>query len=272
MAKTERRKLGDILIERNLVSKTQLDEALSQQKATGLRIGELLIKKGAVTEEDLLSALAEHYGLPYQKKIEFHDPDGILKTLPSHFLTRNKLVPFNVQKKNVRVGVVDPLNLHPFDDLKMVLPDHKFEAVLTAEDEIQRIIHTHFAIQESDAREVIDEISDDFESIEGSFSETEDLLEVANDAPIIRLVNRLITQAVHERASDIHIEPYEQDLAVRFRIDGIMYRKATPPKKLQNAVISRVKIMSNLNIAENRLPQDGRIQLKIGGKDIDIRV
>ncbi len=272
MTKTEKKKLGDILIERGVISKTQLDEALQLQKTTGLRLGELLIKKGVVTEDDLLSCLAEHYDIPFHKKLEFSDPEGVLKNIPPHFLNKNKFVPFSVQKKVVFVGVADPLNLHPFDDLKMILPEHRFEAILTSEDEIQKIIHSHFAQTESDAREVIDEISDDFESLDDSFSETEDILEVANDAPIIRLVNRLITQAVHERASDIHIEPFEQELSVRFRIDGIMYRKATPPKKLQNAVISRVKIMSNLNIAENRLPQDGRIQLKIGGKDIDIRV
>ena len=271
-SKPEKKKLGDILIERGIISKIQLDEALKLQKTTGHRLGEILLKKGSITEDDLLSSLAQYFDIPFEKKLEYSDHAGVLKNIPPHFMNKNKFVPFSIKKKIVYVGVADPLNLHPFDDLKMILPDYRFEAVLTPEDEIQRIIHSHFAPQETDAREVINEISDDFESLDESFSETEDILEVANDAPIIRLVNRLITQAVHERASDIHIEPFEQELSVRFRIDGIMYRKATPPKKLQNAVISRVKIMANLNIAENRLPQDGRIQLKIGGKDIDIRV
>jgi general secretion pathway protein E len=272
MARVERKKLGDILIERNIITRTQLDEALSQQKAIGLRLGEFLVKKGYATEDDIISALASFFNIQYGKKLEFFDSNGVLAKLPIHFLNRNKLVPYNVSKKTVLVGITDPLNVHPFDDLKMILPDMKFEPVLTSEDEVTRIIQSHFSQQTTDAREVINEISDDFENLDSTFSETEDLLEVANDAPIIRLVNKLITQAVHERASDIHIEPYEQDLAVRFRIDGILYRKATPPKKIQNAIISRIKIMSSLNIAENRLPQDGRIQLKIGGKDIDIRV
>jgi general secretion pathway protein E len=155
----------------------------------------------------------------------------------------------------------------------MIFPDHQFEPVLTSETEIRKILQGHFNLSGGDAGDVIDDISEeDLDSLGGTVSETEDILEAANDAPIIKLVNRFITQAVNERASDIHIEPYEQELSVRYRIDGILYKKVTPPKKLQNAIISRVKIMSSLNIAENRLPQDGRIQLKIGGKEIDIRV
>ena len=166
------------------------------------------------------------------------------------------------------------LNIQPLDDLKMIFPEYDFEAVLTTEDEIQRIISTISTCMKAESTDdVIEDLEEsDFEILTSSISETEDIMDMANEAPIIRLVNTFIKQAVTDRASDIHIEPYEKELIVRFRIDGILYKMYTPPKKYQGAIISRIKIMANLNIAENRLPQDGRIQLKIAGKDIDIRV
>jgi general secretion pathway protein E len=274
MARSTRKKIGEILIDRKITTKARLEESLALQKPGGARIGEILVKKGYATDEDIISALADQHGIIFRKTLEFKDATGILKKAPVHFLVKNRLVPFHVEKHVILVGVADPLNIHPFDNLRMLYPDYHFEPVLTLEDEILRVIHAQFGGHHGDgAGEVIDTMEeDDLDSLGGSISETEDLLEAANDAPIIKLVNRVITQAVHERASDIHIEPYETEFIFRFRIDGILYKKVTPPKKVQNAVISRVKIMSGLNIAENRLPQDGRIQLKIGGKEIDIRV
>ena len=156
----------------------------------------------------------------------------------------------------------------------MLLPDHNLIPVLTTGEEIQRVVHTNYeSLKSETTNDVIEDLEEsEFEILSSQMSETTDIMDMANDAPIIRLVNTIIKQAVNDRASDIHIEPYEKDLAVRFRIDGILYQLFSPPKKYQSAIISRIKIMSNLNIAENRLPQDGRIQLKIGGKDIDIRV
>jgi general secretion pathway protein E len=273
MTRAVRKKIGEILVDRKMIAKAKLEEALKIQKPGGARIGEILIKKGFSTEEQIVSSLADQHGIIYRKTLEFKDPEGVLKKIPLHFLVKNRVVPFHVEKYLVLVGIADPLNIHPVDDLRMLLPDFHFEPVLTSEDEILRVINAQFGGHQADgATEAIDSIEEDDGDLDSAISETEDLLEAANDAPIIKLVNRLITQAVHERASDIHIEPFEQELFVRFRIDGILYKKMTPPKKVQNAVISRVKIMSGLNIAENRLPQDGRIQLKIGGKEIDIRV
>ncbi len=271
--KAETNRLGDILVSHNVISKADLDSVLAAQNGANLRIGELLIRKGLITEDNLYNALAIHYGMPYQKKLEYNDPTELLKKIPGHFLKKNKLVPFNVVKKIVLVGISDALNVHPFDDLKMLLPDYSFEPVLTREEEIQRMLSVIYDTgKDGTASDVIDSIDDsDFDML-SPLSETEDILDMANEAPIIKLVNKIITEAVNSRASDIHIEPYEKDLLVRFRVDGILYKMHTPPKKLQSAIISRLKIMSNLNIAENRLPQDGRIQIKIGTKDIDIRV
>ena len=189
-------------------------------------------------------------------------------------MKRNKMVPFRKKGSTIFVGIIDVLNIQPLDDLKMMFPQFDFEAVLTTDDEIQRIINHHFNVMKAESTDdVIEDLEEsDFEILTSSISETEDIADMANEAPIIRLVNTFIKQAVTDRASDIHVEPYEKELAVRFRIDGILYNMYTPPKKYQGAILSRIKIMANLNIAENRLPQDGRIQLKIAGKDIDIRV
>ena len=266
--------LGKILVSKKIITPEQLQTTLMAQKNSSLRLGQLLIKKGLATHDDVLSALAESYGIPYYKKIEFHDPKELFTAIPVHFLKKNMIVPFKYEKNTIYVAIIDVFNIQPFDDLKMLFPDYSFESVLTSEDETLRIIASHFDMLKTDlSDEAMESLeSGDFEILSTSTSETEDILDMANDAPIIRLVNTIITQAVDDRASDIHIEPYEKDLIVRYRIDGILYQILTPPKKFQGAIISRIKIMSNLNIAENRLPQDGRIQLKIGGKDIDIRV
>lgn len=266
--------LGKILVERKVITPEQLQEALLAQKGTSLRLGQLLIKKGIATEEQILSALAVHHGIIYEKEITFNDPDKIFAEIPVHFLKRNKIVPYAVKKNTIYTAVIDALNLQPFDDLKMMFPDYRFEPVLTSEDEAVKIINSHYDTLRSDLSDdaMEDLEKDDLEILSSAVAETQDIMDMANEAPIIRLVNTIIHQAVDGRASDIHIEPYEKDLIVRYRIDGILYQILTPPKKFQGAIISRIKIMANLNIAENRLPQDGRIQVKIGGKDIDIRV
>ncbi|MBN2039851.1 MAG: type II secretion system ATPase GspE [Spirochaetes bacterium] len=266
---------GQILIDKNLLKAEELQEAfLAQKDASVSQLGQFLLKKGIVKNEDILSALAEYFGIPYQKKIDFHDPDNTFAGIALHFLKKNKIVPFKKNKDIIYVAVADPLNIRPFDDLKMIFPDHTFEVVLTSEEEISKIIRTHFDSLKADTSEdAMEDLEyEDIEILSSQIAETEDILDMANEAPIIRLVNTILTEAVNDRASDIHIEPYEKDLIVRYRIDGILYQTLTPSKKFHGAIVSRIKIMANLNIAENRLPQDGRIQIKIGGKDIDIRV
>jgi general secretion pathway protein E len=266
--------LGQILVEKGVITEEDLRELLIQQKGTSLRLGQLVLKKGLAAGEDvILSALAEQFGVPFQRQITYEDKDGLFSGIPAYFLRKSRIMPFHAEGKVIYVAIADPLNPHPVDDLKVLFPGHEFELVLTAESEIQRIINSHFDVVRSDAAgDMIDTLEDsDFEILSSPVTEAEDILDMANEAPIIRLVNMIISQAVNGRASDIHFEPYEKDLVVRFRVDGILYQMFTPPKKFQGAIISRIKIMANLNIAENRLPQDGRIQIKIGSKDIDIR-
>lgn len=265
---------GRILIEKGIITQEDLQEALLAQKSLKLRLGEIIVRKGLATEEDIMSALSEHYNIPYQMTIPFDDPKNLFSQIPFHFLKNNKIAPFRVEKSTIFVALYDALNIRPLDDLKMLFPEYSFEPVMTTENEIQRLIQSHYDTMNAETTgDFIDDLEDaDLEILSSQAAEAEDILDMANEAPIIRLVNMVLKQAVNDRSSDIHIEPYEKDLVVRFRIDGILYEMFTPPKKFQGAIISRIKIMANLNIAENRLPQDGRIQIKIGGKDIDIRV
>lgn len=262
------KKIGEILVQNGELSQNELESILKLQKETGLRFGEALLKRGAVTEDALLRALSRQIDIEFAEKLEFFDPDGVFKELKTNFFVKYKLVPFCAKKKKITVAVNEP-RIAPIDDLDVIFPDYEISLVLATETEIYRIINENF---EGGAKSDLSDSNSDYDLFSTDILETENILEAANDAPIIRLVNRTISQAVDKKASDIHIEPYENELVIRYRVDGILYQIMSPPKKLQNAVISRIKIMANLNIAENRLPQDGRIQIKVGKKDIDIRV
>ncbi len=266
--------IGKILVDKGVLTPEKLQECLLVQKGSDLKIGQIIIKKNYAEEKDIFEALALQNGLKFMPLLDFHDENKILLTLPLHFLKSNRLVPFHVEDDRIKVALDDVFNLQPFDDLRRLFPSYKIERVLSTGHEISRLLNSHFESAETASTEdIIEDLEEsDFEILSTTASEITDLLDMANEAPIIKLVNTIIRQAVSERASDIHFEVFEKDIVVRFRIDGILYRMYTPPKKYQEAVISRIKIMANLNIAENRLPQDGRIQIKIGGKEIDIRV
>ncbi len=266
--------LGKILVDKKVVTQEELQEALLAQENTPLRLGQLLIKRGIATEEEILQALSIQYDIEFRAHVDFVDPEELFVSIPPQFLKKNNIVPFNTENKKIFVAIIDVLNIYPFDDLKIMFPGYQFVPVITTSSEVQRIINNYYDVFKEDSTDnVIENLEEsEFEILSSPISETEDILDMANEAPIIRLVNMMIKQAINDRASDIHIEPYEKDMIVRFRVDGILYNMYSPPKKFQGAVISRIKIMANLNIAENRLPQDGRIQLKVGGKDIDIRV
>ncbi len=270
-----RRKFGEILIDNRMITEEDLQAGLEAQIGTSLKIGDILVKKEIITDEIVLDTLSEQYGIPFDRKPEFKDSDNILNTLSISYLKKNRIVPYRADRRSITVAVCDPLVYEPVDDIAALFPGKRIHMVLAKSEDIDRIISTHFGTPEDEPADTMfsDLESSDFDLLGGAtFGETEDILDMANEAPIIRFVNRAITEAVRDRASDIHIEPYERELVVRYRIDGILYQMHLPPKKLQSAIISRIKIMSNLNIAENRLPQDGRIQIKVGQKDIDIRV
>ena len=264
-----KKQLGELLLEEGHISRDELQDVLKIQKKSSLKLGQILLKKGVVDEPQILGTLARQYGFKYEAKLTFKY-DSSFDQVPMNLIQKSKLVPLSRDGKIVKVAIQDPADIHPMDDIRACLGDYKVKFVLAPEAEIMRIIHGQFDQASHAAKEVMDGIGEDeyseFEQL------SEDTLDMANEAPIIRMVNAILSQGVQEGASDIHIEPYEKQLDVRYRIDGVLHKRLSPPRMIHAGIVSRIKIMSNLNIAENRLPQDGRIKLKLSGKDIDIRV
>jgi general secretion pathway protein E len=267
------RKLGEILVERGLVSEADLVRLLESERSKGQSLGTLLVQQGLITEEDLLEALSEQLDLPYWRKLEEAGIEHIpVSKVPIAFYRQQKVFPIAFTDGGVKVAVNDPLNLQPLDDLAVFL-GAPVEPVLSSERELMAAINRFFDRETGSTEQVMQDLEgEDLGAIANEIEETDDLLDLASEAPVIRLVNSILTQAVRARASDIHIEPFERELKVRYRIDGLLYNTLTPPRRLQAAISSRIKVMANLNIAERRLPQDGRIRIRVGEKDVDIRV
>jgi general secretion pathway protein E len=267
------RELGEILVERGLVSEADLVRLLEGDRTKGQPLGALLVQQGLITEEDLLESLSEQLGIPYWRKLEEAGIEHIpVSKVPIAFYRQQKVFPIAFSDGGVKVAVSDPLNLQPLDDLAVFL-GVPVEPVLSSERELMAAINRFFDRETGSAEQVMQDLEgEDLGAIANEIEETDDLLDLASEAPVIRLVNSILTQAVRARASDIHIEPFERELKVRYRIDGLLYNTLTPPRRLQAAISSRIKVMANLNIAERRLPQDGRIRIRVGEKDVDIRV
>jgi len=272
----KRKLLGEILIEKEGLKEEEFRECFEIQKQDGRRIGEILLEKGYITEQALLEALSIQNGVPYLDRIdeEIVDKD-LLTQVPVVFAKKNKMIPLYADDGIVTVAVADPLNIQPLDDIGLLL-HRDVEMVLTREKNIIDAINLYYHHDARAAEKVVEEMKEE-ERERGQVyniveEETEDLMDVAEKAPIIKLINTIIFQAVKERASDIHIEGTQKELKVRFRVDGVLYHRLTPPRQYQAAIASRIKIMAKLNIAERRLPQDGKIAIRVAGRDVDIRV
>jgi general secretion pathway protein E len=217
--------------------------------------------------------LAGRFGMAFQPELADGDIDSAwLTRLPLSFARGNLLLPLREEEGRLLVAVGDPANLLALDELSGLfsLP---VEGVVVPKDEVLAAINRWYARHTGSAQEVVAELeAEDLSAVATQFSHTQDLLDLTDEAPVIRLLNSILFQAVKERASDIHIEPFERDLEVRFRIDGILYKMLSPPKIIQEALTSRVKIMGGLNIAEKRLPQDGRFRIVVAGREVDIRI
>ena len=267
--------IGQILIEKGSISKEALEEALLLQKEGKNRIGEVLIQEGLITEGELLQALSVQFRIPYYEALDGKGVDqAIISRIPINFAKKYKLVPIEEKEDGFIVATDDPINIQPLDDLRILL-GLDIEPVIVSEKEILSTINRCYEQAANSPEEIIQDMNDEDSNkilSELEEAETEDLLDATSEAPVIKLVNLILSQAIKSRASDIHIEPYQKDLRVRYRIDGVLYSILSPPKRYQPAIISRIKIMAKLNIAEKRLPQDGRIRIKIADKDIDIRV
>jgi general secretion pathway protein E len=271
-------KLGEILLSINpTLTQGQIDLAVSQnlEKSTQEMIGELLLKKKLVTEDELIKALSMQSGIPLSKKIDDIEIDiELTDKIPISFAKKHLVLPYERQGTTVFVAISNPNDIALIDDLRILLQSN-IKATLAKKNDIMNGIHRAYEptakVDPGLHQDLMDDLdSQDLTSVD--FSETQDLLDSDDEAPIIRLVNSLLFRSIKERASDIHIEPAEKDISVRFRIDGILYEIMRPPKRAQASITSRIKIMADLDIAEKRIPQDGRIKVKLGGRSIDIRV
>ena len=267
--------LGQILVESSTISEEQLQEALSIQRqgTSGKKLGDILIEKEFISEEDMLRALAMQLDLPYYDRLPINDIDpSLVDNIPIQFCRDNKILPIAKDDFNVTVVVADPLNIFPLDDLRIILSTN-INMIVSSPAIIEASINRVFERATDASQKVIDELNVGDGGEDGDLEQTRDLLESTNDEkPIIRLVNGLLARAVKERTSDIHIEPFEDQVLVRFRIDGVLQDKMQIPKRHASSLASRIKIIGKLNIAEKRVPQDGRIAIKVAGKDIDVRL
>ncbi|MCM8778938.1 MAG: type II secretion system ATPase GspE [Candidatus Omnitrophica bacterium] len=273
MAIRETLKLGEMLIEAGVITPEQLEAGLKEHKKTKEFLGVTLVKMGFVSEEELLPVLSKQLGIPFVRIKEMVIEPEIIKRVPAKFASHYKLMPLRMENGTLVIAVTDPLDIHTIDDIKLLL-GYDVKPVLAGEKDITEAIKKYYGIGAGTVEKMLEKTA--VEEAEGKVTEvvTEEVEELAEDASVIKFVNQLLSQAVEERATDVHIEPYEDELKVRFRIDGVLNDISVPPaiRHFASAIVSRIKIMANLNIAERRLPQDGRIIIKIKGKDYDLRI
>ena len=258
------KKLGEILLERGLVTREDLDRALEIQRERGDKLGRILVDLGFIAQKDVLQALSDQLGVPLA---HIDGPPAVspeTERLSSQFLRQAKILPLRLEGQTLTLAMADPLDFETLSAARMatgldILPE------IATESEILDALERYYGEAEKDSAV----LSRDGEE---AAADLEHLRDMASEAPVIRLVNAMIASAVERRASDIHLEPFEREFRVRFRIDGVLHQEEAPPRELKAAIISRVKLMARLNIAERRLPQDGRIKVKALGREVDLRV
>ncbi len=255
------------------IPKEVLVQARKVRAERGCSVAEALRAVGAVPEPELSRILAEASGLSWLAEIRPSDvSESWIREVPIGFARRHRCLPVAEEDGRLVVALADPADLEALHDLRVLL-DRPLKPVLVPPETVEQAINRVYEQGSDRAEEIIEELADGgLDSLAQELEEPRDLLDAADEAPVIRLVNGILSQAVKDRASDIHIEPYEREIQIRYRIDGVLYPVLTPPKTLHAPITSRIKVMAGLDIAEKRLPQDGRIRIKIAGKDIDIRV
>jgi type IV pilus assembly protein PilB len=264
-------KIGEMLLKGNIITPEQLRHALETQKKTKERIGSVLVKSGYIKEPELLAFLGRQFNVPVVDLSKYEINAEVVRLLPEEMVQKHLALPINRVGAKLIVAVADPSNMAIIDAIGFKT-GYAVELVLASEKEITSAINKYFD-QSMDFKDIISELDEDLEVVREEDLDTLDQESRVDDAPVVKLANFVLTDAIKRRASDIHIEPYEKEFRVRYRVDGVLYEVMRPPLKLRNALASRLKIMSSLDIAERRLPQDGRIKLKVGkGREMDFRV
>ncbi|MCX5896096.1 MAG: type IV-A pilus assembly ATPase PilB [Proteobacteria bacterium] len=266
-------KLGELLVKKNIISSQQLGKALEDQKASGEKLGASLIKLGFVKEGELVYFLSEQYGIPSVNLSELEIAEEIIKTIPADVAVKYQVIPLSKRDSTLIIAMVDPSNIFAMDDIKF-LTGYRIEPLIASDSCMRTALDTYYGTTKG-----LDTFLEGMETEGVEYIDDDENVDITNiqraseDAPVIKLVNAILTDAIKKRASDIHVEPYEKSFRVRFRMDGTLYEVMKPPLKMKNAMVSRLKIMSRMDIAERRLPQDGRIKLKMGkGQEMDFRV
>jgi len=285
-----KKRLGEMLVDEGIISEEQLQEAMHEQKIKGGRLEKILISQGYVTQDVIMAFVGTQLGIPHVSLTEIGEiPNDVVFSVPESIAANHCLIPIVKKDKRLTVAMADPLNVFAIDDIKM-MTGFDVDPAIASETEIRAMLSKYYggsgggaaasgggggAEAGGDMQEIINAMGgDNLEVMEEKADEIDiSKLEAAGeDAPVVRLVNLILTEAVRSSASDIHIEPYEKNLRCRYRIDGVLHEVQSPPRSLAAAISSRIKIMSSLDIAERRLPQDGRIKIKVLGKEIDLRV
>jgi type IV pilus assembly protein PilB len=274
-------RLGELLTKASLITQDQLKEALKSQKESGGKLGETLIKLGFVSEEEITECLSQQFGVPSINLAHFEIDGSVIKLIPADVARKYNILPVNKTGATITIAMADPTNVFAMDDIKF-MTGYNVEPVVASELGIKAAIDNYYGSASSlELKKVMEDLqqaeSADLEVLEEEEElDMEALAESAEEAPVVKLCNLILTDAIKRAASDIHIEPYEKEYRVRFRIDGILYEIMNPPLKLKDAITSRMKILAKLDISEKRLPQDGRIKLKMKlnekNKELDFRV
>ncbi|MCG6980401.1 MAG: type IV-A pilus assembly ATPase PilB [Deltaproteobacteria bacterium] len=265
-------KLGNFLVREGLITPEQLENALQEQKANGGMLGSNLVKMGYIEEAELMEFLSKQFGVPSTDPSKLDVDPEVIEMIPGNIVNKYRIVPISLEGQTLTIAMVDPSNIFIIDDIKF-LTRKNIRVTVATESSIKSAMDRFY-----DAGAALEDVMQEFDEdgvdvVEGSEDlDLGELESAAEQAPVVKLVNLILVDAIKKVASDIHIEPYEKSFRVRYRIDGVLYEVMKPPMKLKNALISRVKIMSRLDIAERRLPQDGRIKLKTKGREMDFRV
>src|SRR3989441_5612106 len=267
-------RLGELLVRENLISLQELQRAQDEQKKAGGRIGYHLTKLGFIEESELTNFLSKQYGVPSINLKEFDIDGEVVRLVPKEVAEKHQCIPVNRAGASLILAMSDPSNIYAIDDIKF-LTGYNIEVVVASEQAIKEALEKYYAEKGPSYDEVMEGFDESEIEVDHNDGDENvvDMEKSAAEAPVVKLVNLILLDAIKKGASDIHVEPYEKDFRVRYRVDGVLYEVMKPPMKLKQAIISRLKIMAELDIAERRLPQDGRIKLKLGkGREMDFRV
>jgi len=267
-------KIGDMLIKAGLITEVQLQSALKEQQRTGGRLGSNLVKLGYITEEEITKFLGKQYGVPAVNLNDYEIEKSVLDIIPADVAMKHEVVPLSRSGKTLTVAMANPVDVLAIEDMKFST-GYEIRVVVSAESAIQKTIEKYY-----EGAGMLKKVMKEVEEGEGEVEvmkeeeEKEEGMDIAaaESAPVVKLVNAILLESVSKQASDVHIEPYEKELRVRYRIDGVLHEMMKPPWKMRKAIVSRLKIMAKMKIAEKRLPQDGRIKVVIKGRPIDLRV